>query len=60
VILKKWTLQEITEKVEYDGLGNTIHYDLDSSDIEDEKLSRLWDECKEKLNAIEKILKQSE
>jgi hypothetical protein len=54
--MKKWSLQEIADKVMNEGLGYMVQEYLGASKIKDEELSKLWGECKQKMDEIEKIL----
>lgn len=54
--MKKYTLQEVADIVDTEGLGYAITDYTGSDSIEDEELSKLWKEAEEVLGKINKIL----
>lgn len=54
--MNKLTIKEVAQRVENEGLGYTIQNYMSGKHIEDEKLSKLWDECQELMDKIEQIL----
>lgn len=54
--MSKRTIQEISQIVDSEGLGYSIQYYLDYSQIEDPLLSDKWKQAKELLREIEDIL----
>lgn len=50
------TLQDVADKVEWEGLGYTITDHIGSNEIEDPKLREAWEAARVNLRKIEKIL----
>jgi hypothetical protein len=54
--MSKYSVQEVAEIVESEGLGYAITGYLDADKIEDETLRELWKQAADILGKIEKII----
>lgn len=50
--MKKYTLQDVADIVQSEGLGYAIHSYLSHDRIEDEELAKLWRDCSDLMDKI--------
>ena len=55
----KYSVAEIYDNVEQEGLGTTIHQQVSSERIADPVLSTLWEDAKAVLEQIEQYLEEN-
>jgi hypothetical protein len=53
---KKLSDEDVAFKIDMEGIGSCIQDYLSSDRIKNPKLAKLWDEAKEKLDAITELL----
>lgn len=54
--MKKYSLEELAQVVESEGLGYAIQHYLDAERIEDPEMAALWKQCAELMDQIDKKL----
>lgn len=56
---KKWTTLEVAHKADWEGLGDMIQNYLDADNIADPELAQLWDDAKDAMQRIDRILEEA-
>lgn len=51
-----YTIEEVVEIIDSDGLGHAVQHFIDADQIEDERLKILWQDARFSLDALDSFL----